>query len=141
MNTGRSKQVRCAIYTRVSTDQGLEQDFNSLDAQYDASQHALAGLQGHTPGPSATRPAIKFSFHPPATHEIADGDAMLAAALAGCGLLQMPDALLQPYILTRTYSSAHGSPIRCRVALRRMADHPQLVAESAVCLRYVGHLG
>jgi site-specific DNA recombinase len=33
-----SKQVRCAIYTRVSTDQGLEQDFNSLDAQFDASQ-------------------------------------------------------------------------------------------------------
>jgi site-specific DNA recombinase len=32
------KHVRCAIYTRVSTDQGLEQDFNSLDAQYDASQ-------------------------------------------------------------------------------------------------------
>ena len=31
-------QVRCAIYTRISTDQGLEQDFNSLDAQYDASQ-------------------------------------------------------------------------------------------------------
>ncbi len=33
-----SKAVRCAIYTRVSTDQGLDQDFNSLDAQYDASQ-------------------------------------------------------------------------------------------------------
>jgi site-specific DNA recombinase len=33
-----AKPVRCAIYTRVSTDQGLEQDFNSLDAQYDASQ-------------------------------------------------------------------------------------------------------
>jgi DNA invertase Pin-like site-specific DNA recombinase len=30
--------IRCAIYTRVSTDQGLEQDFNSLDAQYDACQ-------------------------------------------------------------------------------------------------------
>ena len=38
MKTGGSKQIRCAIYTRVSTDQGLEQDFNSLDAQYDASQ-------------------------------------------------------------------------------------------------------
>ena len=38
MKTGGSKQVRCAIYTRVSTDQGLEQDFNSLDAQCDASQ-------------------------------------------------------------------------------------------------------
>ena len=38
MKAGGSKHVRCAIYTRVSTDQGLEQDFNSLDAQYDASQ-------------------------------------------------------------------------------------------------------
>jgi site-specific DNA recombinase len=27
---------RCAIYTRVSTDHGLEQDFNSLDAQREA---------------------------------------------------------------------------------------------------------
>jgi site-specific DNA recombinase len=35
---GSTKPVRCAIYTRVSTDQGLEQDFNSLDAQYDAAQ-------------------------------------------------------------------------------------------------------
>src|SRR5215208_6968356 len=33
------KPVRCAIYTRVSTDQGLEQDFNSLDAQYDAAKY------------------------------------------------------------------------------------------------------
>jgi site-specific DNA recombinase len=31
------KAVRCAIYTRVSTDQGLDQEFNSLDAQYEAS--------------------------------------------------------------------------------------------------------
>ena len=38
MKTRATKVVRCAIYTRVSTDQGLEQDFNSLDAQYDASQ-------------------------------------------------------------------------------------------------------
>jgi site-specific DNA recombinase len=37
MKTGSSKVVRCAIYTRVSTDQGLEQEFNSLDAQYDSS--------------------------------------------------------------------------------------------------------
>jgi DNA invertase Pin-like site-specific DNA recombinase len=28
--------LRCAIYARVSTDQGLEQDFNSLDAQREA---------------------------------------------------------------------------------------------------------
>src|SRR5262245_65756235 len=38
MTSGTAKCIRCAIYTRVSDDQGLEQDFNSLDAQYDASQ-------------------------------------------------------------------------------------------------------
>lgn len=42
---GGSKKVRCAIYTRVSTDQGLEQDFNSLDAQYDASQSYIRSQQ------------------------------------------------------------------------------------------------
>ena len=38
MKTGTTKPVRCAIYTRVSTEHGLEQDFNSLDAQHDAAQ-------------------------------------------------------------------------------------------------------
>jgi site-specific DNA recombinase len=46
MKTGSAKSVRCAIYTRVSTDQRLEQDFNSLDAQYDASQ-AYIRSQAH----------------------------------------------------------------------------------------------
>jgi site-specific DNA recombinase len=31
-------RLRCAIYTRVSTDQRLEQEFNSLDAQREASE-------------------------------------------------------------------------------------------------------
>ena len=39
-------RVRCAIYTRVSTDQGLEQDVNSLDAQDEASQ-AYIRSQAH----------------------------------------------------------------------------------------------
>src|SRR6266487_1725752 len=30
--------VRCAVYTRKSTDEGLDQDFNSLDAQREAGQ-------------------------------------------------------------------------------------------------------
>src|SRR5947208_10060015 len=46
MKAASSKPVRCAIYTRVSTDQGLDQDFNSLDAQYEASQ-AYIRSQAH----------------------------------------------------------------------------------------------
>jgi site-specific DNA recombinase len=30
--------LRCAIYTRKSSDDGLEQEFNSLDAQRDACE-------------------------------------------------------------------------------------------------------
>ena len=34
----RKIALRCAVYTRVSTDSGLEQDFNSLDNQREASE-------------------------------------------------------------------------------------------------------
>ena len=37
-----AKQVRCAIYTRKSTEEGLEQDFNSLDAQRDSGEAYIA---------------------------------------------------------------------------------------------------
>ncbi len=40
------KLVRCAIYTRVSTEHGLDQEFNSLDAQYDAAS-AYIKSQAH----------------------------------------------------------------------------------------------
>src|SRR3981189_3217125 len=40
------RPVRCAIYTRVSTEYGLDQDFNSLDAQYDAAS-AYIKSQAH----------------------------------------------------------------------------------------------
>ena len=46
MKATPAKPVRCAIYTRVSTDQGLDQEFNSLDAQYDASS-AYIKSQAH----------------------------------------------------------------------------------------------
>ena len=46
VTAGTRKAVRCAIYTRVSTDAGLDQDFNSLDAQYDAAQ-AYIRSQAH----------------------------------------------------------------------------------------------
>src|SRR6201986_5444477 len=40
------RSLRGAIYTRVSTDQGLEQDFNSLDAQREACE-AYIKSQAH----------------------------------------------------------------------------------------------
>lgn len=36
------RRVRCAIYTRKSTEEGLEQEFNSLDAQREACEAYIA---------------------------------------------------------------------------------------------------
>jgi site-specific DNA recombinase len=36
------KRLRCAIYTRKSSEEGLEQEFNSLDAQRDACEAYIA---------------------------------------------------------------------------------------------------
>jgi site-specific DNA recombinase len=70
--TTSTKTVRCAIYTRVSTDSGLDQEFNSLDAQYDAASayirsqaHAHWSLMrtryddGGFSGGSTDRPALQ----------------------------------------------------------------------------------
>jgi site-specific DNA recombinase len=37
-----SRIVRCGIYTRKSTDEGLSQEFNSLDAQREAGEAYIA---------------------------------------------------------------------------------------------------
>ena len=42
----RKPALRCAIYTRVSTEHGIEQEFNSLDNQREASE-AYIKSQSH----------------------------------------------------------------------------------------------
>ena len=40
------RTVRCAIYTRKSSEDGLELDFNSLDAQREAGESYVASQKG-----------------------------------------------------------------------------------------------
>jgi len=44
--TRRNGTVRCAVYTRKSSEEGLEQEFNSLQAQREACE-ALINSQRH----------------------------------------------------------------------------------------------
>ena len=46
MPADNRKTFRCAIYTRKSSEPGLEQDFNSLDAQREAAE-AYIKSQAH----------------------------------------------------------------------------------------------
>jgi site-specific DNA recombinase len=72
---GRKTQIRCAIYTRKSSEEGLEQDFNSLDAQREACEAfilsqrhegwiALSDMydDGGISGATMERPALKRLF-------------------------------------------------------------------------------
>src|SRR5215208_3402666 len=47
MKPASIKPVRCAIYTRVSTEHGLDQEFNSLDAQHEAASAYTTKSQAH----------------------------------------------------------------------------------------------
>src|SRR5471030_1448515 len=40
------RQLRCAIYTRKSSEEGLEQDFNSLHAQREAAEAYIVSQAG-----------------------------------------------------------------------------------------------
>ena len=75
MNTARTNKngtIRCAIYTRKSTDEGLEQEFNSLDAQRESAEAFIRSHQhegwlclpdryddGGFTGGNMERPALK----------------------------------------------------------------------------------
>jgi site-specific DNA recombinase len=72
MSVGTKRTLRCAIYTRKSSEEGLEQSFNSLDAQREACeayilsqrQEGWRALETHYDdggysGGSMERPALK----------------------------------------------------------------------------------
>ena len=42
MNKPATRRLRCAVYTRKSSEEGLEQEFNSLDAQREACEAYIA---------------------------------------------------------------------------------------------------
>ena len=46
MEPGKASSRRCAIYTRKSSEEGLEQDFNSLYAQREACESYVKSQQG-----------------------------------------------------------------------------------------------
>lgn len=71
----KKKTIRCAIYTRKSSEEGLEQDFNSLDAQREACESYIKSQQhegwvlvekqyndGGFSGGTLQRPALKELF-------------------------------------------------------------------------------
>ena len=42
MSAHLTRRLRCAVYTRKSTEEGLDQEYNSIDAQRDAGHAYIA---------------------------------------------------------------------------------------------------
>ena len=69
-------KIRCAVYTRKSSEEGLDQDFNSLDAQFEACKAYIASQRhegwvlarsryddGGVSGGTLERPALQRLLH------------------------------------------------------------------------------
>lgn len=99
MDGARVTKKRCAVYCRKSSDEGLEQEFNSLDAQYEACA-AFIGSQrfegwtlldrryedGGKSGGNLDRPALQKL--------IADIEVGLVQIVVVYTALQMADAIV-----------------------------------------------
>lgn len=46
MSKPATRRLRCAVYTRKSTEEGLEREYNTIDAQRDAGQAFIASRKG-----------------------------------------------------------------------------------------------
>ena len=55
-------RVRCATYTRKSSEEGLEQSFNSLDAQREACLSYILRVNAMKGGGPCPRPTTMAAF-------------------------------------------------------------------------------
>src|ERR1700751_1796606 len=49
---GAMRKLRCAVYTRKSSEEGLDMDFNSLDAQWESCEAYIASQRAEGSGTS-----------------------------------------------------------------------------------------
>ena len=106
--------LRCAIYTRKSTEEGLNQEFNSLDAQRESAEAYIASLRaegwlclperfddGGCTGANLDRPALQRLL------------AAIAAGQVGCVVVYKVDrlsrSLLDSARLMETFEQHHVS--------------------------------
>ena len=104
-NAVRHATIRCAIYTRKSTEEGLEQEFNSLDAQREAGEAYIKSQQhegwvcladryddGGFTGANMDRPALQ-----PAAGRHRGGQGRLRGRLQGRSPEPQPAGLRQDH--------------------------------------------
>lgn len=122
-----SQVIRCAIYTRKSTEEGLEQEFNSLNAQREAAEAYIASQrqQGWTclpqeyddggfTGGNIERPALR--------RLLAD----IEAGHVDCVIVYKVDRLAAGFRIT-----AHMAKDADLNVLRKRPDFIKLMAELA----------
>src|SRR4051794_16412503 len=107
-------RLRCAVYTRKSSEEGLDQEFNSLDAQREACEAFIASQRhegwtllkdryddGGFSGGTMERPALQRLLADIA----AGGNDNLGGFKGGCVAPAPPDFLSHVWVVARLHRS------------------------------------
>ncbi len=130
---------RCAVYTRKSTDEGLEKEFNTLDAQREACEAYIASQRaegwvlvphryddGGYLGGSLELPALQRLLRDIEADEATGGDDILrrisAAQIKGAVIGQVRALLRQPEIVAGGWLAARQDVAAIRFRGRAYCD-------------------
>jgi hypothetical protein len=145
-NNGPSRHapatVRCAIYTRKSTDEGLEQEFNSLDAQREAGEAFIRSQAGEGwtclpdryddggfTGGNMDRPALQ--------RLLADIEAGKIDCVVVYKVDRLSRSLLDFARMMETFEKHHVSFVSVTQQFNTATSMGRLIAERAVVVRPV----
>jgi len=117
--TSAPTTIRCAIYTRKSTEEGLKQDFNSLDAQRDAATAYVRSQAGEGWKLLTVHPGVGYDII--ANHPMFNGAAIGRAAgldfrlfgdsvetLDNGVVLSVGSAIMAPQVFEKSLSSVNN---------------------------------
>src|SRR5437764_228483 len=136
---------RCAVYTRKSSEEGLEQDFNSLHAQRDACEAFIRSQRGEgwrlvetgyddggLSGGTLERPALRQLFADIAQHRVDTvvvykDPSAVAAALEQSGVA--PETVPRFLVAAAQLRDDLNADTRRSEALARIVHRIELIAE------------
>jgi hypothetical protein len=115
MRPAAAKLIRCALYTRVSTEHGLEQDFNSLRAQREACA-AYVASQRHEGWWAAPTSLVPRRIHVMNEFVVLEGigPGVCEHRVVQPGLLVVSGCLARQRGPITTDDQGHHAPIRRR---------------------------
>jgi len=108
------REIICASPAYLARSSGAPQSINDLQRH-----DCIVGYRRHTAMKwrAIDAQGQPMSFTPPSTYEVGDGDAVLAMALAGCGVCQLTSFLVRPALQSGALVSVLDQLSTCQTGI------------------------